>query len=456
VINKPDGSIIEFDLSDPAARGYNGETIIQSTADWINKEQAQNKSWMATLSFAQDHTPYQQPPTSLLPQHSVDLTGFACTGNQPKNTAVLRAISNQMIEAMDQEIGDVLVKTGLATNNRDGSLDYHPERTNTMVVIIGDNGTFAPGVKAPFDPNRAKGYVNQTGVWVPLIVAGPLVKNPGREVAAMVNIADLFQLFGEVAGIDVRKEVPKSHRLDSVTMLPYLTDPNQPSIRRTNFTQTGNNIHKNNQAPPPCVIPLTSPATCVQIFVNQGVCEYEGGDWFGPEAPTEYSSCCAVKNAQLYPNMQILPDDQTATRNEIYKLIVKHTPDCSNPGGEVTTTEFFRINEKVPAPKLDHDEENKNDNLCSSAGCPDGLNQNQKMNYFQLLADMQETLNSEPACPGDGNEDKVVNQLDIDTWEYFSKNNGLSSWYDFNHDALTNETDLDVILQHFGTNCLKK
>ena len=93
VINKPDGSIIEFPPDNPGARGYNGETIVQSIVNWINEESAQNKSWMATLSFGQDHTPYQQPPASLLPQHGIDATGFACTGNQPKNTAALRVIS---------------------------------------------------------------------------------------------------------------------------------------------------------------------------------------------------------------------------------------------------------------------------------------------------------------------------------------------------------------------------
>ena len=97
-------------------------------------------------------------------------------------------------------------------------------------------------MKVPFDSNRAKGYVYQTGVWVPLIVAGPSVASPGREVKNMVNIADLFQLFGELAGVDVHKAVPASHVLDSQSMLPYLTNANQPSIRQTNFTQTSGNI----------------------------------------------------------------------------------------------------------------------------------------------------------------------------------------------------------------------
>ena len=140
----------------------------------------------------------------------------------------------------------------------------------------------------------------------------------------------------------------------------------------------------------------------------------------------------------------------------MYKLIVKHTPDCSNPGQEVTTKEFFKINEDVPVPKIDHDEENNDDNLCSKAGCPHGLNPEQKMNYFQLLADMRKTLNSEPPCPGDGDEDKKVNDRDVANWLHFNQHNGLSSWYDFNYDGLTNAADLAVIAQHLGTNCLKK
>jgi len=53
-----------------------------------------------------------------------------------------------------------------------------------VVIIIGDNGTFAPGVKEPFDTNQAKGFDNQTGVWVPLIVAGPWSPRPTARSAA--------------------------------------------------------------------------------------------------------------------------------------------------------------------------------------------------------------------------------------------------------------------------------
>ena len=72
---------------------------------------------------------------------------------------------------------------------------------------------------------------------MPLIVSGPLVVSPDREVTSMINIADLFELFGEIAGIDVHQVVPSRILWIRLPMLPYLTNPNQPSIRTSNFTQ---------------------------------------------------------------------------------------------------------------------------------------------------------------------------------------------------------------------------
>jgi len=94
-----------------------------------------------------------------------------------------------------------------------------------MVVFVNDNGTLGYTVMPPFDGSRSKGTPYQTGVWSPLIVAGPLVNRPGRNVPHMVNTTDLFQLFGEIAGVDVKNSVPR--KLDSAPLLPYLVDPKQ-------------------------------------------------------------------------------------------------------------------------------------------------------------------------------------------------------------------------------------
>ena len=455
VINHPDGTVDVLSLNDPRTRGYVSDATVGAAEQWINMENSRNKSWMATVSFGNDHTPYQQPPRYLLPAATPDSYGFSCTGNTTKNEIATRIISNQMIEAMDTEIGHLMVNSGLASRGPDGRLDYHPEQTNTMVVIVGDNGTFAPGVKVPFDPDRAKGYVYQTGVWVPLIVSGPLVVSPGRQVNDMVNIADMFELFGEIAGIDVHQAVPKSHILDSQSMLPYLTQVNHPSIRQTNFTQTAGNVHLNDTAPPPCVVTLTAPPTCVQLFDSKPLCNFEGGVWYGPGGSAQYPSCCAVKNANVYPSgLQFVPDTQVATRNDDFKLVRKTVPDCSAPNApDQTITEFYQINEKPLIPKIDK----SGDDLCSATeGCPHGLNASQVKVYNALQAVMNATLTSEPPCPGDGNSDKVVNAQDLLNYFYFTIHNGLSSWYDFNHDGFTNAADLAVVQAHYGSNCLKK
>ncbi len=456
-INQPDGTVLQF----PTVRNYVIDTTNRSAIDWINEKNQAHEPWMSTVSYSTIHTPYQQPPTSLLPVGEPDTSGLKCTGNDPANVAATRIISNQMLEAMDTEIGKLLVQTNLASFNPDGSLNYHPEKTNTTVIIVGDNGTYAAGVKLPFDSSRAKGFVYQTGVSVPLIISGPQVTSPNREVTAMINVADLYELFGEIAGLDVHKIVPPSHILDSVSMLPYLTKPNQAEIRTTNFTQGGNNIHP--VVPSPCVIPLVTPATCVQLVTTQGICAYEGGNWYGSGAPVQYSSCCAIKNAYptdpslqaLYPGgISILPDYQSATRNDTYKIVQLTEPNCSSETApDTVVNEFYKINENAPIPMIDK----AGDNLCGPAGCPDGLIGEALTNYNQLLAALEATLASEPLCQGDGNEDKKVTGQDLKNWSYYvNLGQGGSSWYDFNLDGFTNSLDRAIIQKNLGAHCDQK
>src|SRR3954454_17302370 len=49
----------------------------------------------------------------------------------------------------------------------------------------------------------------------------------------------LFIIIDDV-GID-QMQIFATHKLDSQPMLPYLTNPHQPSILNTNFTQTASN-----------------------------------------------------------------------------------------------------------------------------------------------------------------------------------------------------------------------
>jgi len=225
---------------------------------------------MATVSFAAAHTPVMQPPVEELRSSNGKESSIPC--DEPLGK---RALTNLMIEAMDLEVERLLVETGLATTNENGELEYDPTETNTVVIILGDNGTLANTVKLPFDPSRAKGTAYQTGAWVPLIIAGPMVDTPHRAVPCMVNAADLFQLFGEIAGIDVHEVVP--HPIDSQPVMPYLLDPRQKRIRTSNFTMLAPNLQKDGEENGPCVIGTS----CVQLPPTAGVCTDNGGVWWG-------------------------------------------------------------------------------------------------------------------------------------------------------------------------------
>jgi len=285
----------------------------------------------------------------------------------------------------------------------------------------------------------------------------------------MVNIADLFQLFGEIVGADVHKLVPASHKLDSYPMLAYLTNPKQPSIRQTNFTQIASNFHVG--TPPPCVIPLTNPATCVQMFYTKQVCNLEGGKWFGAdpdEGTVSYTSCCDVqRNVAEYQNgLAQQPINQQAVRNDKYKIVQKKVQVCgSTPSGDEQKVldEFYEINERIPVPQIDKE----GTALCGENGtaCPTNLTNQQKTAYNQLLASLNDTMNSEVPCRGDGNLDKVVNFDDVLNWYYFSTNGvvpegggkpNTSSWYDMDLDGKTNFADLAIIAKNLDKHCTPK
>lgn len=453
VINEEDGTIVEVPFSDPRARRYRTRLETDAAIAWINSREP-GRPWMASMSYSAIHTPYQQPPMDLLPVGTPPNAALDCIAGGAQ-----RVLGNQMLEAMDHEIGRLLVETGIAERAGDGSLRYDPAASNTWIVVVSDNGSYLTIVKAPFDSQRAKGTVYQTGVWVPFIVAGPGVDAPGRDVGAMVNVADLFALFGEIAGIDVRQAVPSWRPLDAAAVLPYLSDANAGSVRTTNFTYTGAPVKAPDAAASPCVIPAGDEQLCTLALPGKGICDAQNGVWYGAGADVDTSACgpdgcadcCAVKNSYI-PDLEILADVSASVRNDAYKLIENQQADCSGSGETTTTYEFYRIDEDVPLPLLDREGE---DLLTSSTLPPQGLDTEEEAVFDQLYAELRSVLDSQVDCPGDGNQDLLVNQDDLEQWEFFSGFTGeqASSWYDFNHDAVTNELDRQVIEDHFGADC---
>lgn len=432
-------------LTDSRTRGYRTKIEADAAIRWINSRSS-SRPWMATVSFSAPHTPIQQPPGNLTP-----LSGAGSDDLDCRNLAVQRILQNEMTEALDSEFGRVMVETGLATRNPDGSLAYNPAARNTMIVIAGDNGTLGNSVKAPFNLQRAKGTAYQTGVWDPLIIAGPLVSEPNREVDHMVNMVDVYRLFGEIAGIDVESAVPRP--IDSAPMLAYLTNPAQPSVRSINFAMGGFNIQANGGRNGPCVI---SQSSCTQIPIAKSVCEDNNGVWWGPgatditviNAPTGYQSCCQVNQALFnagQSQITINPEVSTGIRNVNYKIVqntVQTYDSITDSCSSVVTNEFYEVDQASPVPKLDDEQFNL---------LLQPLDSSLQATYDELLAKLNSILASQPSCPGDGNIDGTVNAQDSSDWLSIVSNWIGSSVYDFNFDGATDTLDRQTIDTNQGS-----
>lgn len=469
-INHADGSNEQLNADNPRARGY--RTILETdlAIDWIEqtRQQQPDTPWMLSMGYSALHTPLQPPPANLLPHPDATLSLLGCgtpaasalaeLGILPVDPVNLadfaqqRAVAQHMLEAVDQEIGRLLVDTGIASRLDDGSLQYNPD-SNTVVVLTSDNGTYMPTVKLPFDPLRAKGSLYQTGVWVPLIVVGPMVDSPNRDVPHMVNSTDLFSLFREIAGIDA-SSLPSALQLDAQPVMPYLLEPEQAAIRSNNFTEQGTNISA--ATPPPCVIPAAN--TCVQIFPQKGVCEDQSGVWYGPGSdidPNGFGSCCAVNTyleSQNQPVTVLFPQHQSALRNEDYKLVRLRRMDCATDT-LVDTEEFYEVNESTNPAELKLDREELN---LLAGSTPGQLTSTQQANYTVLRDELSDLLASGTECPGDGNGDLLVNATDLEQWAHWAapdQGGGYSSWYDFNHDGLTDQQDKAIIEDNMGNDC---
>jgi len=459
--------------NDPSGKSRGFRSVIESdaTIKWINA-QTGGAPWMATLSFAAAHAPFQPPPSSLISSDDT-VNGIDCG-----QTLGIKTIMRQMVEAMDTEIGRVLVETGIATRNTDGSINYDPTKSNTVIVFTGDNGSYFNTVNLPFAPLHSKGYVNQSGVWVPLVIAGPMVVDPGRQVNAMINVTDLYEFFGEIAGLQVRDYVPENRAVDSYPMLSYLTNPNQTSIREFNFTYGADNLRSSDvieNVQGACV--LAGVNVCTEIIPGKASCGMQGGVWYGPDSITPIHDCCGAakfidENTGDRPPTMI-PIEQYSVRNASYKLnqittkVYTGSSDvqiasCKNPS---PVEEFYKVNEATPIPAIDrppgiiylpngtiypYDGVANNLDISSLGGAD-------KVAYDSLSAELTRMINAKAtpeSCPGDGNFDGRVDQSDLDgyrTWTVKTQNG--STWYDFNLDGITNNVDLEIIKANLGKTC---
>ncbi|MFT6396344.1 MAG: arylsulfatase A-like enzyme [Bradymonadia bacterium] len=167
--------------------------LVDDAIDWIDE---QDQPWLLWLALTSPHDPVHLPPADL---HSTGLDGTDIEGRE-------REYYHAMIEAMDTEIGRLLA-----------SID--PEQLDaTTIIYFGDNGPSQSVTTR--GRGRAKSSLYQGGIHVPMIIAGPAVRGPGR-AEQLVMTTDIFATVLEL--FEVPDSVwPTDRTIDSVSMLPIL------------------------------------------------------------------------------------------------------------------------------------------------------------------------------------------------------------------------------------------
>lgn len=189
--------------------GYAPDDKTTDAINWV-EEQGENP-WFLWMAYNLIHTPLHLPPEN---RWRGDWSHIDPAAN-PSDDGL--AYGNMLLEALDVEIERLL--------------ESMPKeiRENTYVIFMGDNGTARSSVRPPVAANKAKGTLYQGGVNVPLFVTGPGVEQGVSK--ALVNSTDIFMTIMEMAGIDTAHTLPQNVVLDSVSFLPYLSEPNSESVR---------------------------------------------------------------------------------------------------------------------------------------------------------------------------------------------------------------------------------
>jgi arylsulfatase A-like enzyme len=172
---------------------YTTTHFTDKALEWVIE---QTTPWFLWLAYNAPHSPFHLPPESLVDSNLSGEQRDIRQNPQPYYFAAL--------EAMDKELGRLLESLPAET------------RENTVIFFIGDNGSPARVIQAPFRAESAKGTVYEGGVRVPLVVAGAGVSRMGEGEAALVNATDLFATIAELAGANTEAAV------DSLSFVPAL------------------------------------------------------------------------------------------------------------------------------------------------------------------------------------------------------------------------------------------
>jgi len=173
-----------------------------------------------SLVHKEDEGNYHVPSPETKPASVFD--EFDDDFRDPKgNDRVTRKHFPEMIRYTDTLVGNIVDK-----------LNEHDLRKNTLIVLMGDNGTQRPFIHVLKDGTKyigRKGTTTDHGMHVPLIFSQPETvpvgtKNALRTYGGLVDLVDLYPTLCEAAGV----EVPNAGSIDGLSFWPQVLKGGEP------------------------------------------------------------------------------------------------------------------------------------------------------------------------------------------------------------------------------------
>ena len=188
--------------------GFDGTTGVETrfsteaiTDDAILAWHRLREPWLLYVAYHSAHRPLMPPPD-----------------DEGLEAADERALYRANVEDADRHLGRLLRAIG-------------PDLDETLVIVLGDNGTPAHA-QAPGVPiHGSKGTMFEGGLRVPFVVAGPPVTARGA-TPALAHVTDVFPTLMELAGVE---SVPR--KLDGASLVPLFADP-AARVHEVIYTET--------------------------------------------------------------------------------------------------------------------------------------------------------------------------------------------------------------------------
>lgn len=154
----------------------------------------QSMPWFSWIAFNAPHAPLHIPPEGLHYKQNLDPDPAAIETDP-------RPYFEASVEAFDTEFGRLLASIDL---------------TNTVIILIGDNGTANAAKQEYLEQGKNKGSLYEGGIKIPMLIVDPSKVIPSA-VNNPVHVVDLFSTILDYAEIDYVP--PANQSIDSKSLV---------------------------------------------------------------------------------------------------------------------------------------------------------------------------------------------------------------------------------------------